>query len=467
MTQMPLVEALLSRRRDHSFHVPGHKNGALLPAGTEGIFETVMQIDKTEITGLDDLHDATGVIREAEILLSRLYKSRNSRFLIGGSTSGILAAVLSSVSRGETVLVQRNCHQSVFHALELAGAEAVLIEPDKEARTGAALGIPAGALETALAKVPEAVAVMITNPSYEGYAQQLHAHAALCQKYGALFIVDEAHGAHFLPGAEHPFFESAVEQGADLVIQSAHKMLPALTMGAWIHICSSRVDESALNRMLQMIQSSSPSYPIMASLDAARAFLADVKEWDKIAAAAHAFCRQAGAPLLPVQLGQWRLDPLKAVFAASDQTSTFAMERRLEAANAFAELRTPELLVLTLPLHAGLIQRMIEKLPVLSEGPLDASVFQHAEPEIRLRRPALLQEEMGKLVVESCPIYEASGKISAADLIPYPPGVPLLIRGEQITDQHIEKLLQLREAGIRIKGDEEHFRVFTTEKRKG
>ncbi|MFC4737748.1 aminotransferase class I/II-fold pyridoxal phosphate-dependent enzyme [Bacillus daqingensis] len=462
MLHMPIVQALMNRRGDNSFHVPGHKNGTLLPEGTEEILQAVMQVDKTEITGLDDLHDASGIIREAEILLSQLYQSRDSRLLVGGSTSGILAAVLSSVSRGQTVIVQRNCHQSVFHALELAGAEAVLVEPDIEAQTGTPLGIPSDALQTAFEEVPEAAAVLVTNPSYEGYVQPLHQHAALCREHDALFIVDEAHGAHFLPGAKLPFFESSLQHGADLVIQSAHKMLPALTMGAWMHIGTSRVNQAALNRMLQMIQSSSPSYPILASLDAARAFLAEVTGWKEIAQAAEELCRKTGALVLPAQLGNWRRDPLKAAFAASLHRSTADMENLLEAAGGYAELRTPELFLLTLPLDADLIHRMTASVPVFGDRSAAAPEFWHAEPEVRLRRPALRQEEMAMLPTESCLLHEAKGRISAAELIPYPPGVPLVIRGEQLTKRHIEKLYQLRRAGIRIKGGDDYVRVFKT-----
>lgn len=270
----PLYAELLryAARKEASFHVPGHKDGRFyrnseggLPKGLADIWE----IDATEIEGTDDLHDPEGVIREAQEKAAAFFGAEESFLLVGGSTVGNLALILTVCREpGDVLIVQRNVHKSVLNGLMLAGAQAVFVAPDHDPVSGLAVLPGDAALETALARYPQARGVLLTRPNYYGMGRSIRETAATCHRHGVPLLVDEAHGAHYGLHPELP--ASALAEGADGVVQSTHKMLAALTMGAMLHVQGGRIDRELLRRRLAMVQSSSPSYPIMASLDLAR-----------------------------------------------------------------------------------------------------------------------------------------------------------------------------------------------------
>ncbi len=260
------------KRADTSFHVPGHKNGRMYAQTDSGPLGNAMKIDATEITGLDDLHHPEGVIREAQELAADYFGAEETHFLVGGSTVGNLALLLTvCTAPGDIILVQRNVHKSVIHGLMLARAQAVFLAPEIGGASGLAT-IPA--LQTvceALRRYPGAKGVLITHPNYYGMGGELAALAEQCHAAGVPLLVDEAHGAHYGLAAELP--PSALSQGADGVVQSTHKMLGALTMGAMLHVQGPLLDRPLLRQRLAMVQSSSPSYLVMASLDLCRGWL--------------------------------------------------------------------------------------------------------------------------------------------------------------------------------------------------
>ncbi|WP_150275662.1 aminotransferase class I/II-fold pyridoxal phosphate-dependent enzyme [Paenibacillus tepidiphilus] len=253
-----------------SYHVPGHKNGqAYSGADGPGYLGEIMRYDVTEITGTDDLHHPEGVIKEAQELAADCFGADESFFLVGGSTAGNLALILTVCPEpGTTVIVQRNSHKSVIHGLMLAGANAVFLEPLLDPGSGLAIAPAAEAVRAALAAYPEAAAVLVTMPNYYGMGSDLAPLAKLCHDSGVPLLVDEAHGAHYGLHPELP--AGALSCGADGIVQSTHKMLPALTMGAMLHVQGPWLDRALLRQRLAMVQSSSPSYPVMASLDLAR-----------------------------------------------------------------------------------------------------------------------------------------------------------------------------------------------------
>lgn len=256
-----------------SFHVPGHKKGqAYTESGGAGFLQDVLQADLTEITGTDDLHHPEGVIREAQALAADCFGAEESFFLVGGSTSGNIALILTVCSKpGDLLIVQRNVHKSVIHGLMLAGAKAVFIQPEPDPVSGLAVAPSAETVTAALAAYPQAKGVLVTMPNYYGMGSDLAPLAKACHQHGVPLLVDEAHGAHY---GQHPRLPgSALASGADGVVQSTHKMLAALTMGAMLHVQGPRIDRGLLRQRLAMVQSSSPSYPIMGSLDLARRLL--------------------------------------------------------------------------------------------------------------------------------------------------------------------------------------------------
>lgn len=253
-----------------SYHVPGHKDGhAYSTGGGAGYLDEVMKYDVTEITGTDDLHHPEGVIQEAQELAADCFGAEESFLLVGGSTAGNLALILTVCPEpGMTLILQRNVHKSVIHGLMLAGVNAVFLEPQLDTDSGLAVAPAAEAVQAALAAYPEAAAVLVTMPNYYGMGTDLAPLARICHDHSVPLLVDEAHGAHY---GQHPALPAgALACGADGVVQSMHKMLPALTMGAMLHVQGPRLDRTLLRQRLAMVQSSSPSYPLMASLDLAR-----------------------------------------------------------------------------------------------------------------------------------------------------------------------------------------------------
>lgn len=243
----PLYDKLVkhSAGKPVSFHVPGHKNGRIFTEHGKEFYNDILKLDLTEISGLDDLHHPTGVIAEAQNLAADLYKTRSSHFLIGGTTVGNLAMLMSCFTEGDIVFVQRNSHQSIFHGIELARLMPIYLEPEVDEVTGLALGISFDTLKNAIQEYPNAKGIVVTNPTYEGYGQNLQPHVELAHRANMLFLVDEAHGPHLVfEGDCWP--RSAIQAGADVIVQSTHKMLPSMTMTSMLHINNPKVDEQRL-----------------------------------------------------------------------------------------------------------------------------------------------------------------------------------------------------------------------------
>lgn len=243
----------------YPLHMPGHKRQA-------GFFHDPYAIDITEIDGFDNLFHAEGVLREAQLRAAQLYGAEETYYLVNGSTSGILAAVSACTKRGGHILMARNSHKASYHAVWLNDLRAAYLYPPTDRIRMIHGSILPEAVRAALERNSDIEAVLITSPTYDGVVSDVRQVAKLVHDAGAVLIVDEAHGAHF---AMHPFFpESALRCGADLVINSMHKTLPSLTQTALLHVQGPRVDRRRLRSFLGVYQSSSPSYVLMAGMDA-------------------------------------------------------------------------------------------------------------------------------------------------------------------------------------------------------
>ncbi|SDM36959.1 Arginine/lysine/ornithine decarboxylase [Paenibacillus sp. OK060] len=253
-------------------HVGNGTDASAADVGPVSAFLEMMRLDVTEISGTDDLHHPEGVILEAQQLAADCFGAEESFFLVGGSTSGNLSLLLTVCNEPNSlVLVQRNVHKSVIHGLMLAGARAVFLEPWVDPASGLAVMPSLETVQAAVQAYPEAKGVLVTLPNYYGMGADLKPIAEVCHEAGMPLLVDEAHGAHY---GQHPELPaSALSCGADGVVQSTHKMLSAFTMGAMLHVQGPRLNRSLLRQRLAMVQSSSPSYPVMASLDLARRLL--------------------------------------------------------------------------------------------------------------------------------------------------------------------------------------------------
>lgn len=241
----------------YGFHMPGHKRNSRITGA-----ELPYKIDITEIEGFDDLHHAKGIIKELEAEAASLYHAEETHLLINGSTVGILSAIEGCTHRGDKILMARNCHKSVYHAVCMKELEPVYIYPDMCEETGLNEAISPEETDKILSREKDIKAIMITSPTYDGVISDIGRIAEIAHSYGIPLIVDEAHGAHF---GFHPYFpENANKKGADIVIHSLHKTMPALTQTALIHINGSVVNRESVRRYLHMLQSSSPSYILMA-----------------------------------------------------------------------------------------------------------------------------------------------------------------------------------------------------------
>lgn len=251
----------------YPFHMPGHKR---MP-GPMDSFANPFTVDITEIDGFDNLHHPEGILRDSMRWAADVYGADQTYYLINGSTSGILAAVCGTVPRGGRILVSRNCHKSVYHGIYLNQLKTSYVYPQEIAGLGIQGGITAEDVDRMLKRYMDTQAVLIVCPTYDGIVSDIEAISQIVHRAGLPLIVDEAHGAHFRYDAMFPV--SALDLGADVVIQSVHKTLPSLTQTALLHIKCNRpdggcyADRERIDRYIHMVQSSSPSYVLMASIE--------------------------------------------------------------------------------------------------------------------------------------------------------------------------------------------------------
>ena len=272
----------------YPFHMPGHKRNRASSAD-DFLFER----DITEISGFDNLHHAEGILKDAMDEAAAIYGTDRSWYLVNGSTCGILSAVFATTENGGKILTARNCHKAVYHAICLNRLEAEYLYPEEITEFGINGGIRAEDVRKALekdamhcagnsgdvrGKITKIQAVLITSPTYEGVVSDIRAIADAAHEYGIPLIVDEAHGAHLEYADQcHSFPKSALEYGADIVIQSLHKTLPCFTQTAILHVKGKLVDQDRISRYLSMFQTSSPSYLFMAGMERCLKFMEENK----------------------------------------------------------------------------------------------------------------------------------------------------------------------------------------------
>lgn len=282
MFEKTLLEELIkfSKKESVRAHMPGHNGGESLDSKFK---HNAFRIDLTELEGTDNLQDPRGILKKSAERAAKAFGAVQTFLLVGGSTLGIQAAVLASVPEGGKVLVDRCCHKSVIAAVILAGAKPVFMEPKFYKDTGIYGAVQTVTLMDAIRKNPDATGVIVTSPNYYGVCGDIEKLARHAHSAGMFLMVDEAHGAHFAFSSDLP--KTALSQGADVVVQSAHKMLPALGQTALLHLGNSNlISPIRLGKCLNMLGTSSPSYMLLASLDSATDYMTGSggKELDKL-----------------------------------------------------------------------------------------------------------------------------------------------------------------------------------------
>ncbi|MFB6469304.1 aminotransferase class I/II-fold pyridoxal phosphate-dependent enzyme [Cytobacillus sp. Hz8] len=460
----PIYEALKKHWDKHpvSLHVPGHKYGIVNPVEQDFFFDQIMKLDATELSGLDDLHHPEGVIKEAEDLLADLYGVQNSYLLVNGTTVGNLAMILATIQEGDVVFVQRNCHKSILNGISLVKAVPVFLEPEYYPEWRVSGGISLYTLEQAFQMYRNVTALILTYPNYYGMVYELEKLIKLAHQHRVPVLIDEAHGAHFIAGA--PFPKSAVQLGADVVVQSAHKTLPALTMGSFFHFNSSLISRISIEKYLYLLQSSSPSYVLMASLDNARSYLATYRDEDKqyMIGEIQQFIeeleeiKEIKVLVFPNQLG----DRLKLTVQSLTSLTGFELQQLLEGEGVYTELADPHNILMVLPLLKNGVDfpftYIIESIKkVVNNYSLKEKPIYLPLRENKIRKLELNHEQIERIKKKDVLIIDAVGQICAESVIPYPPGIPLLLPGELITIEDVETIKELIQLGARFQGRNE------------
>jgi lysine decarboxylase len=451
----PLLDRLrkLAHQSDTPFYAPGHKKGqGISPLLADWLGSAVFGADLPELPELDNLFAPTGVIQQAQALAADAFGAEKTWFSVNGSTCGVMASILATCSAGDRIIIPRNSHQSAISGLILSGAIPVFIYPEYNADLDLLYNVTPEAVGRALEEHPQAKAVLLVCPTYQGICCDLGTIAQITHHYNIPLIVDEAHGAHF---TFHPNLPpSALSLGADLTIQSTHKVLGAMTQASMLHLNGDRIAPHRIERSLQLLQSTSPSYLLLASLDAARQQMA-VSGFDLLNRTLElaATARQQLSHVLDFSHplpGFHDLDPTRLTVFAGGMNGYELDEYLRQEWGVTAEL--PMTRHITFILSIGNTRSDIEKLvaafaslpSVLS--PPTSAIFPPPSPLAISPRQAFFSPS------DSVAIENSIGAIAAELVCPYPPGIPVLMPGEIITQEAIDYLLQVRGMGASITG---------------
>lgn len=463
----------------YPFHMPGHKRNP-------GISYFPVDIDITEIDGFDNLHQANGILKDAQEHAARLYGSSESFFLINGSTGGILAAISAAVSPNGRIAFARNSHKAAYHAVFLRDLQPEYLYPGiirKQSKKdsfvedglryvqGICGEINCAEVEEALKRYPDIEAVFVTSPTYEGMVSNIEKIADITHRYQCILIVDEAHGSHLGLDQETGFFpKSAVSCGADIVIQSLHKTLPSPTQTAILHVNGERIDREKLRNFLQIYQTSSPSYVLMAAMDACiryigengkelfRAYKKRLEEfYIQAETLRHLFVLQPKAA--EKMNGIWRMDPSKiCIFTGNSGLNGVQLYKiLLEEFHLQMEMAAGSyVLAMTsvMDTQEG-FERLLHALTKIDARTEKNGLHNIVFPDIPKPYAAMTLAQAEQLKMEKKAhvlLEESEGCVSLEYRYIYPPGVPLLVPGERITSEVIEILGYYRQCGLTVLG---------------
>ncbi len=447
-----------------SFHMPGHKAGDLYRENGFGDFlDHIMECDITEIPGADNLFQTEGIIRVTMERYRRLYDAEESYLLINGSSAGLIAAIMTCVRPGGKLIMARNCHKSVFNGLQLAGAEPVYAYPEVIGEYGISGEISPEEIRRCLEENPDAEAVILPSPNYYGICSDIRSIAEEVHRMGKILIVDQAHGAHlkFFDRYTEGAPKAAEDLGADIVINSIHKTLASFTQSAVVNLCSRRVDRYVFEDKLQMIESTSPSYLLMASLDINALLLEEkgrelIRNWEQ---ELNWFYEEAaGLPGLRI-MEHPLLDHTKINLDMSAcGLSGAELEKRLLEKEIFSELNTGNILMCMTGI--GNTRRDFARLLQALAEIGTAEPCRHEEKPIFTCPPAgRLRQEKIPAAKQRVLLEEAEGRICASSLIPYPPGIPLACPGEVLDRETLEYAVLLRKRGEKVIGIDDQGRI--------
>ena len=479
--------AAYARSDMYPFHMPGHKRrtgpeDSFMNSCVDS-FTNPFAVDITEIEGFDNLHHPEGILKDSMKWAADVYGADQTYYLINGSTGGILAAVCGSVPRGGRILVSRNCHKSVYHGICLNQLKTSYVYPQEIEGLGIQGGITAEDVDRMLNRYMDTQAVLIVCPTYDGIVSDIEAIARIVHRAGLPLIVDEAHGAHFRYDAMFPV--SALDLGADVVIQSVHKTLPSLTQTALLHIKCNRpdggcyADRERIDRYIHMVQSSSPSYVLMASIENS-IYQMEQTDTAPYGKQLHKLRRRLGQMRhlrladtgLIGQAGIRDLDISKIVvstrgtclYPAEDGLTGFTgaqlddilrREYHLEMEMCGADYVTAITTVMDsgegLERLGDALTRIDTQLTDAGYKPDGRSGNQKSVYSMRCDTAMSMGEAMEEKMA-SVGLEDSAGCISGEFVYIYPPGIPIVAPGEWISRPILEVILEYRDKGLPVQG---------------
>jgi arginine/lysine/ornithine decarboxylase len=460
----PIADALrdFSRNRVVPFDVPGHKRGRGNPELTAFLSQQAMSLDVNSMKPLDNLCHPVSVIAEAQALAAEAFGAANAFFMVGGSTSSVQAMVLSSVKRGEKIILPRNVHRSVINALVLCGAIPVYVNPAMDERLGIALGMPVSAVESAINAHPDAKAVLVNNPTYYGVCCDIRRITELAHQQGMLLLADEAHGTHFYFGEHLPC--GAMAAGADYSTVSMHKSGGSLTQSSCL-LLGGNVSESYTRQIINLTQTTSGSYLLLSSLDISRKNLAlrgrDI--FARVTALAdyarseinqigdyYAFAaeREDGDAFCDFDVTKLSVNTLETGLAGVEVYDLLRDDYDIQA--EFGDIGN-----ILAYISVGDRERDIERLVgALSEihrlhkkGRAAVTPPEYVEPIVKMTPQDAFYAENEAVDLES-----SLGRVSCEFVMCYPPGIPVLAPGELITADVLAYIRYAREKGCFLTG---------------
>jgi len=468
----PLFTALKKHAEKNpiQFHIPGHKKGnGMDPEFREFIGENALSIDLINIGPLDDLHFPKGIIKQSQELAAKAFGADYTFFSVQGTSGAIMAMIMSVCGPGDKILVPRNVHKSIMSAIVLSGAIPIFIHPEVDSYFGISHGITPDSIERALALHPDTRAVLVINPTYYGISGDLRKIVNIAHSRNIPVLVDEAHGAHIHFHKELPL--SAMEAGADIAATSVHKLGGSLTQSSILNLRGNLISSKRVQSVLSMLTTTSTSYLLLASLDVARKSLATVGQAlledtiqkaettrSKINEIDHLYCM--GREILE-STAAVALDPTKLLISVKELGITgFKAEKwlrnRFNIEVELSDLYNILCIVTTGDSEENLLT-LVHALTELSEEyknqtdeNVDSSVLLPEIPSLALTpRDAFYSE------TEVIPFDQSTGRIIAEFVMVYPPGIPIFIPGEIITDENLLYTRKNIEAGLPVQGAED------------